>query len=159
MTKHSASNTYDDPPLEWRQLGAEEAALLRQSQPGISIWQVVGLQFLIGLCCTLLLWAVASNVLAVSWAYGAMTCILPNLVFARGVTRRWTAHNAVTSTAGFFLWELVKWALALAMMLVAPRVLNPLNWLGLLLGCFVTFKVQWVVMAWPYAKIQGLTKP
>jgi len=45
MTKHSASNTYDDPPLEWHQLSAEEAAQLRQSQPGISIWQVVGLQF------------------------------------------------------------------------------------------------------------------
>jgi len=87
-----------------------------------------------------------------------MTCILPNLVFARGVTRRWTAPNAVTFTAGFFLWELVKWALALAMMLAAPRLLSPLNWLGLLLGCFVTFKVQWVVMAWPYAKIKGFTK-
>ena len=48
---------------------------------------------------------------------------------------------------------------ALAMMLVASRVLNPLNWLGLLLGCFVTLKVQWVVMAWPYAKIRGFTKP
>ena len=95
MTKHSASNTYDDPPLEWHQLSAEEAALLRQSQPGISIWQVVGLQFLIGLCGTLLLWAVASNVLAASWAYGAMTCILPNLVFARGVTRPVRTHRAL----------------------------------------------------------------
>ncbi|NBW25287.1 MAG: ATP synthase subunit I [Betaproteobacteria bacterium] len=158
MTKHSASNSYSDSPLQWHQLSAQEAELLRQSQPGISIWQVLGLQFLISLCGTLLLWAAASNVLAASWAYGAMTCLLPNVVFARGVTRRWTAHDALTSTASFFLWELVKWALALAMMLAAPRVLNPLNWPGLLLGCFVVFKVQWVVMAWPYAKIQGFTK-
>ncbi|MSQ65353.1 MAG: ATP synthase subunit I [Limnohabitans sp.] len=159
MTEYSRSNTYDDSPLEWRQLSAEEAALLRQTQPpGISIRQVMLLQFAAGLSGTLLLWALASTTLALSWAYGSLTCILPNLVFARGVTRPWTGHNAVTSTAGFFLWELVKWALALAMMLLAPRLLNPLNWLGLLLGCFMTFKVQWLVMAWPYAKIRGFTK-
>ena len=47
---------------------------------------------------------------------------------------------------GFFVWELVKIVLTVAMLLAAPRLVSQLNWLALLAGFVVTMKVYWVVM-------------
>jgi ATP synthase protein I len=48
---------------------------------------------------------------------------------------------------GFFVWELVKVVLTVALLLVAPRVVVDLNWLALVAGFVVTIKMYWLVMA------------
>ena len=47
---------------------------------------------------------------------------------------------------GFFIWELVKIVLTVALLLAAPRLILELNWLALLAGFVVTMKVYWVAM-------------
>ena len=47
---------------------------------------------------------------------------------------------------GFFVWELVKVGLTVALLLAAPRLIPELSWLALLAGFVVTMKVYWVVM-------------
>jgi len=47
---------------------------------------------------------------------------------------------------GFFVWELVKIALTIAMLFAAPRLVMGLSWLALLAGFVVTIKVYWVAL-------------
>ena len=47
---------------------------------------------------------------------------------------------------GFFVWEMVKILLTVAMLFAAPRLILNLNWLALLAGFVVTMKVYWVAM-------------
>ena len=47
---------------------------------------------------------------------------------------------------GFFVWELVKIALTVAMLMAAPKLILQLNWLALLAGFVVTMKVYWLAV-------------
>jgi ATP synthase protein I len=56
--------------------------------------------------------------------------------------------NAVTAAAGFLVWEMVKIGVAVAMLLLAPRIVQPLSWPALLVGLVVCIKVNWLALAW-----------
>jgi ATP synthase protein I len=63
---------------------------------------------------------------------------------------RATLMNAGSATAGFFLWEVVKIGLTLAMLFAAPRVMRvlgqDLSWPAMLAGLVVTMKVYWLAL-------------
>ena len=85
----------------------------------------------------------------VGWsvAYGALAVAIPAAVFARGLTGRFASLNAGTAAVGFLLWEMVKVALTLAMLVAAPRLVAGLSWLALLIGLVLAMKVYWVALA------------
>lgn len=132
----------DEPPLT-----AEQAKVLRATQPQLSPWRVVGWQLVAGVLVSSVAWLVSQQA-AVAWsaAYGALTVILPAALFARGLTGRFSSINPGTAVFGFFLWEMAKIALAVAMLVAAPRWVVPLSWPALLVGLVVTMKVYWVAM-------------
>ena len=72
--------------------------------------------------------------------------VIPGALFARGLLRQRGAANAGSALAGFFVWEMVKVALTMAMLVAAPRLILQLNWLALLAGFVVTMKVYWVAI-------------
>ena len=84
--------------------------------------------------------------------------ILPAAVFARGLTGRFASLNAGTAVLGFFLWEMVKMALSLAMLVAAPGLVVGLSWPALLLGLFLTMKVYWVAMAFAPKRSKNVAK-
>jgi ATP synthase protein I len=129
-------------------LSAEEAQRVRERNPRVSPWWVVAGQACVGLVAALLAWLVTGKQ-NVGWsvAYGALAVWLPAAVFARGLTGRFSSLNAGTAAVGFLLWEMVKIALTLAMMLVAPRLVAGLSWPGLLVGLVLAMKVYWVALA------------
>jgi ATP synthase protein I len=133
--------------LELKPLSAEEAQALRKLHPLVSPWRVVGWQAVVGLLVALITWLLTRNTNA-GWsaAYGALAVVIPAALFARGLLRQRTAANAGSALAGFFVWELVKIALTVAMLVAAPRLILQLNWLALLAGFVVTMKVQWVAI-------------
>ena len=47
---------------------------------------------------------------------------------------------------GFFLWEMVKIALTVAMLIAAPRLVTELSWPAMLVGLVVTMKASWVAV-------------
>jgi len=47
---------------------------------------------------------------------------------------------------GFFLWEMVKMALSLAMLIAAPRLITALSWPAMLVGLVVTMKAAWLAV-------------
>jgi len=131
----------------FRQISAEEAQTLRQRNPPLSPWRVVVWQAAVGLLVALLTWGLTQNrVAGASAAYGAMAVVLPAALFARGLSRQRTAANAGAALTGFFVWEMVKIALTVAMLVLAPRLISNLNWLALLAGFVVTMKVYWVAV-------------
>jgi ATP synthase protein I len=129
-------------------LSAAEARRVREQNPPLNPWWVVAGQAGVGLVAGLLAWAFTGKQ-NVGWSvgYGALAVLVPAAVFARGLTGRFASLNAATAAAGFLVWEMVKVALTLAMLFVAPRLVAGLSWPALLVGLVLAMKVYWVALA------------
>ena len=126
---------------------ARQAQALRQRDPSVSAWQVVRWQALAGVLVALVTWAVTrSSAAAWSVGYGALTVALPAALFARGLLSRAALSSPGAAVAGFFVWEMVKIGLTLAMLFAAPRLVSELSWPAMLVGLVVTMKVYWVAL-------------
>lgn len=137
----------DEEQDTFKPLSADQVAELRKSQPLLSVWRVVGVQVLLGLLVAVLVWVLSGSVVAVySTLYGALAVILPAALFARGLTSRVSALNVGAAVFGFFLWEMVKIGLTVAMLFAAPRLVSDLSWPAMLAGLVVTMKVYWVAL-------------
>jgi ATP synthase protein I len=136
-----------DPVQDWKPLTAEEARRLRELKPSISPWRVIAVQVIGGLLAALAAWGFTGRQeLGWSAGYGALAVVVPTAVFARGLTGRFSSLNASTAVFGFFLWEMVKMALTVAMLLAAPRLIAELSWPAMLVGLVVTMKSAWVAV-------------
>ncbi len=129
-------------------LSAEEARRVRELNPPVSPWRVVAGQAAVGVVAALLGWLLTGRQ-NVGWsvAYGAFAVVFPAMVFARGLTGRFSSLNAGTAAVGFLAWEMVKIALTIAMLVVAPRWVAGLSWPALLVGLVLAMKVYWVALA------------
>lgn len=132
---------------DFKPLSAEEAVAWRARHPGMSPWRVLLLQGVVGLVLVALVAAVSgSSSLAASVAWGVVSVWLPALVFARALSRQMRQGKAGSALVGLFVWEFVKVALTVALLVVAPKVIAELNWLALLAGFVVTMKMYWLAM-------------
>lgn len=139
----------DIPDLEedYKPLTAEEAQRLRDRKPLISPWRVIAIQVVAGLLVALAAWGLTGRQnLGWSAGYGALAVVLPAAVFARGLTGRFASLNPGAAVFGFFLWEMVKLALTMAMLIAAPRLVVALSWPAMLIGLVVTMKATWVAV-------------
>jgi ATP synthase protein I len=131
----------------FKRLTAQEAQELRDRDPALSPWWVVGLQCVAGLVVALVAWGVSGKA-SVAWSagYGALAVIIPAALFARGLMSQFSSLNAATASFGFFVWEAVKLAVSIAMIAMAPRLIVNLSWLALLAGLLVTLKMYWLAL-------------
>jgi ATP synthase protein I len=139
-------DTEEAPPI--KPLTAEEARRLREQHPPVSPWWVVAGQAVVGLVTALAAWALTGRQ-SVGWSagYGALAVVIPAAVFARGLTGRFSSLNAGSAAVGFLMWEMVKIALTLAMLVAAPRLVAGLSWPALLIGLVLAMKVYWLALA------------
>jgi ATP synthase protein I len=128
-------------------LTAEQAQELRRKNPSISPWRVVVAQALAGGVCVVVAWAVTQRSGA-AWSalYGAAATVIPSALLARGMTRG--TRSPVASAAGFMFWEMLKVGVAVAMLVIAARVVPNLSWPALLVTMVVCIKVNWVALLW-----------
>ncbi len=130
-----------------KRLSRAEAAALRASQRSISPWWVVGVQAAVGAAATLVgWWLTGRREVAWSMLYGAAAVVVPAAVLARGVTRRVARMTPLGSAVSLMLWEFVKIALALAMLLLAPKIVQPLSWPALLAALVLCMQVYWFAL-------------
>jgi ATP synthase protein I len=136
----------EQPPV--KPLSAEQARKLREQYPPVSPWWVVGGQVVVGLVTAVVAWVITSKA-NVGWSagYGALAVVIPAAIFARGITGRFSSLNAGTAAFGFLLWEMVKIALTVAMLMAAPGLVRELSWPALLVGLILAMKVYWVALA------------
>lgn len=100
-----------------------------------------------GIVATLLIGGLSGQPSA-AWSagYGALAVVLPAGLFARGVQRHSVGGNTRSAMVRFFVWELAKLVLTVAMLVAAPRLVTDLSWLALLVGMVVTMKAYWVAL-------------
>jgi len=144
--RESAVDEATEPPF--KTLSREEAQVLKASIPQVSPWRVVAAQAVAGLVCGAVTWLVTQRSGA-AWSalYGAAAVVVPGALLARGMTRNLRA-NPGAAVFGFMFWELVKIAVAVVMLVAAPRVVPGLSWPALLVAMVVCVKVNWWALLW-----------
>jgi ATP synthase protein I len=138
----------------FRPLSREEAEVLRANDPPLSPWRVTGVQAAVGVAvalCALLL----TGRQDAGWSalYGAATVVIPGALMARGMTSRLSSVSPAASAVSFMFWEAVKIAVSLAMLALAPKLVQPLSWPALLVGLVLCMKVYWVALSWRGRKV------
>lgn len=136
-----------DVDADFKPLSAEEARQLRLEHPPLSPWRVVAVQGVVGLVAAVSGWMLTGQ-RQVGWsvAYGALAVVIPAALFARGLMGRFSSLNPATAAVGFFLWEMVKIGVSVALLALAPRMVPGLSWLAMLIGLVATMKVYWVAL-------------
>lgn len=128
-------------------LNREQAQRLRKLSPGVSPWSVVAAQAVAGVLCyaTFLIFSRQDNV-AWSALYGAASVVLPSALLARGMSRGTRAP--VAAAVGFLFWEMLKIGVAIALLVIAVKVVPDLSWPALLITMVVCMKMNWVALLW-----------
>ncbi len=147
ITPVSGFDSDESEELAYKRLSAEEAQALRERQPSVSPWRIVGLQMLVALLVALAAWGVTGRTQA-AWSagYGGLAVVIPAVLFARGLMSQFSSINAATAGFGFFVWEAIKIAVSVGMLFAAPQLVTGLDWLAMLIGLIVTLKVYWVAL-------------
>ena len=102
-------------------------------------------------------WALTQRSSA-AWSalYGAAATVFPSALLARGMTRG--TKGAVAAAAGFMFWEMLKMGVAIAMLVIAARVVPNLSWPALLVAMVVCIKVNWVALLWRSRRLDDEAK-
>ena len=144
----SNSEASDFTPLTF-----EQAQALRERQPSISPWWVVVGQVVMGALVALAAWVITGK-LSVVWSamFGVLAVVVPAALFARGLTSQFARANAGSAVVSFFLWELIKIAVTVGMLLLAGRLVKDLSWPVMLVGMVLTMKVYWLALGFKRAR-------
>jgi ATP synthase protein I len=137
----------DHPPF--KALTRQEAQALREREPSVSPWRVVAVQAVVGVAMAALVWLIwGERSVALSALYGAAVAVVPGALMARGMTSRFSSMNAGTSAVSFMLWEMMKIGVSVVMLMLAPKLVQPLSWPALLAVLVVCIKVYWFALLW-----------
>jgi len=135
--------------VSFRTLTREEASALRARQPTVSPWRVVAVQAGLGVLVAGLAMLISGQK-GVFWSalYGAATVVVPGVLMARGMTSRVSSMSPGAGAVSFMLWEMVKIAVSVLMLMLAPRIVQGLSWPALLVAMVLCMKVYWFALLW-----------
>ena len=74
--------------------------------------------------------------------------MVPGALMARGMTSRLSSVNPGVGAVSFMLWEFLKISVSVAMLVLAPRLVQDLSWPALLAAMVLCIKVYWVALLW-----------
>ncbi|MGQ2997982.1 MULTISPECIES: ATP synthase subunit I [unclassified Variovorax] len=132
---------------DFEPLTPEEAQRLREQNPELSPWWVIGAQVALGVIVAGVAWVwTGLSSAAVSALYGAMAVAVPAALFVRGVRRGTGAVSQSAAMLRFFVWESIKIVLTVAMLVAAPWLVGGLNWLALVAGVIAALKTYWIAL-------------
>ena len=133
----------------FKTLSRAEAQALRDRQPSFSPWRVVVVQAVTGGVLALLAMLITGRQ-DVAWSalYGAATVVLPAALMARGMTSSLSSMSPINSAVSFMSWEFVKIAVSVLMLMLAPKIVQPLSWPALLVALVLCLQVYWLALSW-----------
>jgi ATP synthase protein I len=133
----------------YKALNRQEAQALRAKQPTVSPWKVVAVQAVVGLGVATFMWLLwGDEAVGLSALYGAAVVVLPGALMARGMTSRLSSASPGTSAVSFMLWEMMKIGVSVLMLMLAPKLVQPLSWPALLVALVLCIKVYWLALLW-----------
>jgi ATP synthase protein I len=133
-----------------KRLSKDEAqALVARDTHAVRPWRVVAVQAAVGLVVALVCGVITGQASGFwSALYGAGVVVVPAALMARGMTSPLSSVSPVASALSVMLWMAVKLGVALVMLGLASKVVQPLVWPALLAALVVCIKVYWVALAW-----------
>jgi ATP synthase protein I len=138
---------WDNEPF--KALTRQEAQALRAREPSISPWRVVLAQAAVGVAVAAVVWLLSGEqAVVLSAVYGAATAVVPGALMARGMTSRLSSTSPGTSAVSFMLWEMMKIGVSVVMLMLAPKLVQPLSWPALLVALVLCIKVYWLALLW-----------
>lgn len=137
----------DEPAI--RPWTREQAQAWRERHPQVPAWWVVAAQAATGVAVALLAWLVsADSAVLASALYGAAVVVVPGGLMARGMTSRLGSMSPGAGAVSFMLWEAVKMAVSVLMLVLAPQIVQPLSWPALLVSLAVCMQVYLLALLW-----------
>lgn len=137
------------PPEPPKALTREQAQALRARLKAPSPWAVLAVQAAVGvLVAALAWWLTGERSVGVSALYGAAVAVVPGALLARGMTSRLSSRSAGASAVSFMLWEILKIAVSVVMLVLAPQIVQPLSWPALLSTLVLCMKMYWLALLW-----------
>ena len=139
--------------LPFKALTHDEARALAARLPAVSPWRVVAVQAAVGSIVAALAWLLMGEK-SYAWSalYGAGVVVVPGALMARGMTSRFSSMAPGVSAVSFRLWELVKIAVSVALLVGAPKLVPHLSWPALLVALVLCIKVYWIALSWRGSK-------
>ena len=132
-----------------RPLTRQEAQAFRQRHPQVSAWWVIAAQAALGGALAALAgWFYADRAMFASALYGAGVVVVPGALMARAATRRVSGAAPLIGAVSFLSWTVVKMGCSVLMLLLAPRVVQDLNWPALLVVMVLCMQVYWLALLW-----------
>ena len=137
----------EDPPIT--PLTRAEAQALRVRSPQVSPWWVIAAQVAVGCLSAMVVWLVLGQPQLIGSAlYGALVAVLPGALMARGMTSKLSSVSPGASAVSFMVWMAVKILVSIAMLVLAPKLVEPLSWPALLVSLVLCMKVYWLALLW-----------
>jgi ATP synthase protein I len=103
----------------------------------------------VGGVVAVLAWLVSGDrVVFASALYGAAVVVVPGALMARGMSSRISSVTPGASAVSFMLWEMVKIAVSVLMLALAPKIVQPLSWPALLVSLVVCMHVYLLALLW-----------
>jgi ATP synthase protein I len=133
------------PAEEFRPFTKQEAEAFRAKQPLRMPWKMLLAQAAAGVILAVLLGIFGGVRWYSSALYGAAIVVIPGAMMVRGLKKP-SGLLPGALLIRFAAWEVAKLLLAIAMMAVAPKLINDLSWPVLLLALVVCLKVNWAVL-------------
>ncbi|HOX68494.1 MAG TPA: ATP synthase subunit I [Burkholderiaceae bacterium] len=146
-----ASAGFDDeaeePPV--KPLTRDEAQALRVKSPQLSPWRVIAAQAVVGCLMALGAWWFSDQPGFVQSAiYGSIVAVLPGALMARGMTSRLSSLSVGSSAVSVMLWTVMKIGVSIAMLMLAPKLVQSLSWPVLLATLVLCMQVYLVALLW-----------
>jgi ATP synthase protein I len=146
---HSGAWDDDDDATAIRPLTRQQAQALRERHPQVPVWWVVAAQAAVGGLVAMTAWLIAGDRAAVGSAlYGAAVVVVPGALMARGMSSRISSTSPAGSAVSFMLWEMVKIAVSVLMLALAPKIVQPLSWPVLLASLVICMHVYLLALLW-----------
>ncbi len=137
----------EDPPIQ--PLTRAEAQAFRVRSPQLSPWRVIAAQIAVGGLVVATVWLVLGQPeLIPSVLYGAFVAVLPGALMARGMTSRLSSTSLGASAFSVMLWSTVKIGVSIALLMLAPKLVQPLSWPALLATMVLCMQMYWVALLW-----------
>lgn len=149
MNKISAELEGEALESEFKPLTPQEAQVWRAKNSTTSPWRILIMQVVVAVVSAAIVGLVTDRpAWAWSMAWGGFSVILPAFLFSRALARQMRLVSSKAAVLSFFVWELVKVVLTVALLCVAPNVISGLSWLALLAGFVLTLKMYWLGWYW-----------
>jgi len=126
-----------------------EAQAFRKRHPQVSVWWVVAAQAVLGgVIAALAWWVSGERSVGMSALYGAAVVVVPGALMARGATSPNSRLSPVVGAVNFLMWAVVKIGFSVLMLLLAPKIVQPLSWPALLVALVLCMQTYWLALLW-----------